>query len=170
MSIDQSGDSSRDTREVGRSAPIPGPTLDPESRQPSPARIAVQEMLEMFAHSGPMPDPLLDKLDGQHLAKILEIAEKRAQNDFELQKSWHSNQLAFNRSILRFLSFVLLAVLGMVWMFLHFGKTEQVFNLISMLFVGGGGVGIGTALNSRRFRTPPPGPSSGSSPDTSPPV
>lgn len=32
---------------------------------------------------------------------------------------------------------------GLCWLFLHYGKTDQVFNLIALLFTGGGGIGVG---------------------------
>ncbi|MGO9468916.1 MAG: hypothetical protein ACLQVF_32715 [Isosphaeraceae bacterium] len=156
MSIDRSGDSSRDTHEVESSSSVPDQKLALEGKPPSQARMAVQEMLEMFAHSGPMPDPFLDKLDGQQITKTLEISEQRVKNDFELRKAAQANQLETYKYSLYFLGFLSVCVLGMVWAFLHYGKTEQVFNLIAILFAGGGGVGIGTGLANRRSRPDPP--------------
>jgi hypothetical protein len=115
----------------------------------APAAI-VEEMLEMVAHSGPMRDPLLSKMESKHLTKALEVAEKRVDKDFALRQQELANDARMNQNILVF--FVVLAVIfvGILWLFLHYGKTDQVFQLISMIFVGGGGIGIGTSLKNRR--------------------
>jgi hypothetical protein len=37
-------------------------------------------------------------------------------------------------------------VFGICWLFLYFSKVDQVYQILTLLFVGGGGVGVGTGL------------------------
>jgi len=119
-----------------------------------PGRMIVEEALSMFAHV-PMRDPLLDKMGPKQIDRTLEIQATRETNYHQLRMANQKTSEAFSTKLLVFGSFVLVAVLVLFWLFLHYGKTEQVFNLIAILATGGGGVGIGVGLKGKGILAAP---------------
>ena len=102
----------------------------------------------MIAH-GPMRDPLLDKMGPDQINRTLEIQATREDNFYKLRVANLQASSTFSTKLLYFGAFVIVCVLVLFWLFLHYGKTEQVFNLIAILATGGGGVGLGLGLKSR---------------------
>lgn len=136
------------------------PTLPPPikkaeslSKRP-PSGELVEEVLAMFAHSGPMRDPLLEKIGPAQINRTLEIRAKHEEFSHELRMARQRFEDKLSTKCLVFLGFSLLIVLALCLLFLHYGKTDQVFNLITLLFAGGGGVGIGYGMRRRTSPMP----------------
>ena len=110
----------------------------------------VEEVLAMFAHSGPTRDPLLEKITPAQINRVIEVRLKKEENAHLLRIERQKSADRLTTKLLVFLSLVIVAILALCWLFLHYGKTEQVFNLLAMLFAGGGGVGIGLGLRKPR--------------------
>lgn len=100
----------------------------------------------MFAHSGPLRDPLLDKIGPKQIDRTLEIRAKQEEHAHQIRIIQQKSSDALATKCLVFLGFLAVLIFGLCWLFLFFGKTDQVFNLIALLFTGGGGVGIGLGL------------------------
>ncbi len=108
----------------------------------------VEEALSMIAH-GPMRDPLLDKMGPKQIDRTLEIQAKREENFHQLRMARQEASERLSSKLLGFGALALVCVLALFWLFLHYGKTEQVFNLIAILATGGGGIGIGVGLKGK---------------------
>ena len=103
----------------------------------------------MFAHSGPMRDPLLEKIGPEQINRTLEIRAKQEEHTHQIRIIQQKSYDTFVSKSFVLLGFLALVVCGLCWLFLHYGKTDQVFNLIALIFAGGGGVGIGIGLKGR---------------------
>lgn len=108
----------------------------------------VEEALSMIAH-GPMRDPLLDKMGPKQIDRTLENQAKREENFHLLRMAKQAASEKLSTKIVGFGAFALVCVLALFWLFLYYGKTDQVFNLIAILATGGGGIGIGVGLKGR---------------------
>jgi hypothetical protein len=108
----------------------------------------------MFAHSGPLRDPLLDKIGPAQINRTLELRATKEQNEHALRIKQQESYDRLTGHCLLFLGFVMLVVMGLCWLFLAYGKTDQVINLLALLFTGGGGVGIGYGLRRNRRGLP----------------
>ena len=148
MSSSTDGTAEEDLPKADESpAPMaPGGNISP--RQSPPVQM-VEQFLAAVSHSGSVRDPFVDKLSPSHISKTLDIASKKADQDFELRKADQANQAKSYERTLIFIFCAILCVVFVIWLFLHYDKTDQVFQLITYLVVGGGGVGIGTGLMNR---------------------
>lgn len=121
--------------EVGKPAPAEissapgaiGPKMPPGTR-------------EFFATmmSGPMPHPLLSKIDSEHIHKIIDFSDKDA--DREFKSSAYKRRYAF--------AALLLAALFVAFLLVYMtqiGKTEYVTPILTALVGAAGGYGIGFA-------------------------
>ena len=92
--------------------------------------------------------PLASKLKPEQFAQVLRISELAEKNDFDLKALVIKSRDRLVLMILGVVIFVVLAVLGLCWMFFAFGKADQVSNIINTLIVACGGVGSGVGITA----------------------
>ena len=125
--------------------PVPRPPRpDFEPGQPAHDYI-IEEALSLFTH-GPGRNPLLDKMTAKQVTRTLEIQARREENQHELRVASQKAAASLSNKLIVFAAFAVTCLLVLFWLFLYYGKTDQVFNLIAILATGGGGVGIGVGL------------------------
>lgn len=107
------------------------PDLPPEVRR------SVELMFSMQRMSGPMPSPLLQKIEPQHITKLLDSAEKteqRAYDDAQASRRWGFAYL---------LVFCAVFVFATVFLVKADKELFKEVMKIGVSFVGGFGGGIG---------------------------
>ena len=138
---------------VGGASPVPRPPQpDFEAGQPAHDYI-IEEALSLFTH-GPGRNPLLDKMTAKQVTRTLEIQARREENQHELRMVSQKAAASLSNKLIVLAAFAVACLLFLFWLFLYYGKTDQVFNLIAILATGGGGVGIGVGLKRGRGSDP----------------
>jgi hypothetical protein len=95
----------------------------------------------VLMRSGPIPDPVRQKITSQHISDI--IGQKGAEDDRQFKLEKHG----------RYMSII---VLGIVLVFVYLlyvlfrDKPENVQPILTHLFAFAGGIGAGVAIRSRR--------------------
>ncbi len=128
---------------------LPGPTLESDSaakQTPRPPIRMVEQFMGMFTQGSPFRDPLSEKFTPEHIDVLLKIAEAQDAHEFELKKREQDQQTQVVRNLTILAGLTILMIFGICWLFLYFSKVDQVYQILTLLFVGGGGVGVGTGL------------------------
>ena len=93
------------------------------------------EQMMMTVHSGPSHDPFIDKMDAQHVHKVLD-------NNYSLarRQQWVTSTMAL---------LAVVAVFALCWLFLAYGKPEHVAAIVALIIglLGGFGAGVGWQKN-----------------------
>lgn len=119
-----------------RTPPLtPEPTEEQLPSRPV-SRARLEQFVAAFSPAFPARDPLVEKLDGDHLQKLISLTEN--QN----KRSHEESKLRINRATLIALV-VILAICFLCWLFLYFNKPEFVTQIISHLVAIAGGFGAG---------------------------
>ncbi|MFH2091458.1 MAG: hypothetical protein ABIJ31_03770 [Pseudomonadota bacterium] len=108
-----------------------------KSEPPPHVKEIMLGMMRSSSTSGPMPHPIVSKLNDEHIHKFLDYSQKDDQNAYELTKSNRWFRLIY--AILAASVFLFLIV------FLLPNNKELLIDLIKILiaFVGGLGAGLG---------------------------
>lgn len=122
--------------------------IDPEIFEELPPEIreVVRTGISMQRISGPMPNPLLSKINEQHIDKILDIADKEDTNSY--------NDAQSNK---RYSLFYFLAFIGLfIFITIYLAKTDKelfidILKIIISIAGGfGGGYGYKSYLDSKK--------------------
>lgn len=93
---------------------------------------------------GPMPNPILQHIRGEHIDKFIDIADKADVRTQEDRKD--------HRRTMAVLSAFILVILGGMWLLLPNDKTESFGEIVKMLLIflagGAGGYGLGKGAAS----------------------
>lgn len=122
--------------------------IDPEIFEELPPEVkeVVRTGISMQRISGPMPNPLLSKINEQHIDKILDIADKEDTNTY--------NDAQSNK---KYSLFYFLAIIGLfVFITIYLAKTDKdlfidILKIIISIAGGfGGGYGYKSYLDSKK--------------------
>jgi len=102
------------------------------------------EQFSVMMRSGPLPDPLRQKITSQHITDIIAQTGEDHRREFDLDK--HGRYMSFS-----VLALILLFVLTLYTLFRD--KPEAVQPILTHLIAFAGGIGGGMALRGKR--TPP---------------
>lgn len=112
-----------------------GDSAEQRSLRPA-SRARLEQFIAAFTPGLPPRDPLVEKLDGDHIQKLISLTESQS------KRSHEESKLRINRATLIALV-VVLAVCFLCWLFLYFNKPEFVTQIISHLVAIAGGFGAG---------------------------
>jgi hypothetical protein len=89
------------------------------------------EQMMMTVRSGPPRDPFVEKMDGEHIHKVLDYS-----HSIEKRQLWMMLTLAV---------VAVLAVFSLCWLFLAYNKPEHINAIIALVVgaLGGFGAGVG---------------------------
>lgn len=127
-------------QELAEVEPEEEPQLGEVLQKLSEERPEVKEMISMMMTSGPMANPLHDKLNSDHITKALEFAEKHDERQFsyhsQSQRDDKEDRTANRRYAAGYFAAALIFVCFLIWQF----RTNPDF-LIPLLTAVGGVVG-----------------------------
>ena len=86
--------------------------------------------------SGPAPDAFLEKLDGNHIDKLIDQSHR---------SNAEKGRLNFATIIAAFL-----LILMMCWLFLAYEQSEELRGIIGLIIGGLGGLGVGYGYGRRQ--------------------
>ena len=147
MSSDQSsttpGEPSVDTSKASKDPEAP---IEPEvfDKLPPDAKRLVEMSLTMARFSGPMPNPLLEKISGEHIGKIIENTEKDSERQYKDIQSARKYALAYvAMSILLF---------GFIIVYLADRNPTLLKEILVVLGIFAGGFGSGYGVKAYKDR------------------
>ena len=99
-------------------------------------RMVAQMMTEMMqVRSGPAPDAFLEKLNENHIDKLIDLSHR---SDTEKGRLYFATIIA-----------VLVLVLGICWMFLAYDQSQEVSGIIGVIIGAVGGFGVGYGIRRK---------------------
>jgi hypothetical protein len=113
---------------------------------PTEAKKLIGSFLSIERYSGPFPRQFFEKINEQHISKILEIAEKDEERSFEDVKS--SRKYSFGYVL------IFTSLLIFLTVFLVYKDIELYKEVFKLLIVYGGGLGSGFGINQWMRRRP----------------
>lgn len=116
--------------------------IDPEILEdlPPEVREVVKSSIMMQRYTGPMPNPLLSKINDKHIDKILDLAEKEDTNSYNDAQSSKKYGMAY------FLIFI--AVFIFITLYLAKDDKELFMDILSIVISIAGGFGGGYGYKS----------------------
>ena len=99
--------------------------------------------MSMFMASGPVPHPLFEKFTPEHISKIIDVAEKDNERNFQNDQSTRKWNFAW-------LILIVVSIFAAVLIFLRWEKPEYIAPIITAIIAGIGGYGYGISRSGRQ--------------------
>jgi hypothetical protein len=121
-----------DTVNNAENAPHGEPQAGASREEPMRQRaMHLAEQMMMTVQSGPPRDPFVEKMDGEHIHKVLDHS-----HSIEKKRLWMMLSMAV---------LAVIAVFSLCWLFLAYNKPEHINSIIALIVgaLGGFGAGVG---------------------------
>jgi hypothetical protein len=134
------------------------PTAEPPQLKSALSKLTSESepkvLREMMAFmSGPVGNPLHQKMDSEHITQVLDLAVKHDEREYDLAKSASASESAHRKltTILSFLAFLVVAVVVILSLYLFQSKPDVLIPVLTGIggFLSGSAAGFGLGRSKK---------------------